>query len=58
MEAVRDKELHEAQNLLEYTAVFLIACQPTFQRCVLPASSGHGSTSQKILSFILAAVRT
>jgi hypothetical protein len=35
----------EAQNLLGCTAVFLIECR-------------HGSTSQKILSFIFAAVRT
>jgi hypothetical protein len=42
---------YEAQNLLGCTAVFLIECRPTFQRYVLPPSSGHGSTSQKILSF-------
>jgi hypothetical protein len=31
---------YEAQNLLGCTAVFLIECRPTFQRCVLPPSSG------------------
>jgi hypothetical protein len=31
----------DAQNLLGYTAVFLIGCWPTFQRCVLPPSSGR-----------------
>jgi hypothetical protein len=30
----------DAQNLLGYTAVFLIECRLTFQRCVLPPSSG------------------
>jgi hypothetical protein len=30
----------EAQNLLGCTAVFLIECQPTFQRYVLPPSTG------------------
>jgi hypothetical protein len=30
----------EAQNLLGCTAVFLIECRPTFQRYVLPSSSG------------------
>jgi hypothetical protein len=37
----------EVQNLLGCTAVFLIECRPTFQRCVLPPSSGShdlGST--------------
>jgi hypothetical protein len=29
---------YEAQNLLGCTAVFLIECRPTFQRCVLPPS--------------------
>jgi hypothetical protein len=32
---------YEAQNLLGYTAVFLIECRPTFQRYVLPPSSGQ-----------------
>jgi hypothetical protein len=27
---------YEAQNLLGCTAVFLIECRQTFQRCVLP----------------------
>jgi hypothetical protein len=31
----------EAQSLLGCTAVFLIGCRPTFQRCVLPPSSGQ-----------------
>jgi hypothetical protein len=31
---------YEAQNLLGYTAMFLIGCRPTFQRCVQPPSSG------------------
>jgi hypothetical protein len=31
----------EAQNLLGCTAVFLIECRPTFQRYVLPLSSGQ-----------------
>jgi hypothetical protein len=39
----RIRNENEAQNLLGCTAVFLLE---------------HGSTSQKILSFILAAVRT
>jgi hypothetical protein len=30
----------EVQSLLGCTAVFLIGCRPTFQRCVLPPSSG------------------
>jgi hypothetical protein len=30
-----------AQNLLGCTTVFLIGCRPTFQRCVLPPSSGR-----------------
>jgi hypothetical protein len=30
---------NEAQNLLGCTAVFLIECRQTFQRCVLPPSS-------------------
>jgi hypothetical protein len=30
----------EAQNLLRYTAAFLIECRPTFQRCMLPPLSG------------------
>jgi hypothetical protein len=32
---------YEAQNLLGCTAVFLIGCRPTFQRYVLPPSSGR-----------------
>jgi hypothetical protein len=39
----------EAQNLLGCTAMFLIECRPTFQRCVLPPSSGRwviASTSE------------
>jgi hypothetical protein len=32
---------YEAQSLLGCTAVFLIGCQPTFQRSVLPPSSGR-----------------
>jgi hypothetical protein len=32
---------YEAQNLLGCTAVFLIECQPTFRRYVLPPSSGR-----------------
>jgi hypothetical protein len=35
----RKVDLSEAQNLLGCTAVFLIECQPTFQRYVLPPSS-------------------
>jgi hypothetical protein len=31
---------YEAQNLLGCTAVFLIDCRPTFQRCVLLPLSG------------------
>jgi hypothetical protein len=34
---------YEAQNLLGCTAVFLIECRPTFQRCVLPSPSGQSS---------------
>jgi hypothetical protein len=38
----------EAQNLLGCNAMFLIGCRPTFQRCVLPPSSGrsHARTSE------------
>jgi hypothetical protein len=32
---------YEAQNLLGCTAMFLTECRPTFQRCVLPPSSGR-----------------
>jgi hypothetical protein len=32
---------YEALNLLGCTAVFLIECRPTFQRCVLPPSPGQ-----------------
>jgi hypothetical protein len=32
---------YEAQNLLGCTAVLLIECRPTFQRYVLPPSSGR-----------------
>jgi hypothetical protein len=35
----------EAQNFLGCTAVFLIRCRPTIQRCVLPPSSGPPSAS-------------
>jgi hypothetical protein len=31
----------EAQNILGCTAMFLIECRPTFQRYVLPPSSGR-----------------
>jgi hypothetical protein len=34
---------YEAQNILGCTAVFLIGCRPTFQRCVLLPSSGPSS---------------
>jgi hypothetical protein len=30
--------IYESQNLLGYTAMFLIGCRPTFQWCVLPPS--------------------
>jgi hypothetical protein len=38
---------YEAQNLLGCTAVFLIECRPTFQRYVLPQSSGRWEPSAK-----------
>jgi hypothetical protein len=34
-----------SQNLLGCTAVFLIEYRPTFQRCVLPPSSGNSVTT-------------
>jgi hypothetical protein len=34
------------QNLLGCTAMFLIECRPTFQRHVLPPSSGHPEDSE------------
>jgi len=37
----RRKLENEAQNILGCTAVFLIECRPTFQRYVLPPSSGR-----------------
>jgi hypothetical protein len=37
--------LNEAQSLLGCTAVFLIGCLPTFQRCILPPSSTAGVIS-------------
>jgi hypothetical protein len=37
----KQKLMYEAQNLLGCTGVFLIECQPTFQRYVLPPSSGQ-----------------
>jgi hypothetical protein len=36
-----EHDVPEAQNLLGCTAVFLIECRPTFQRYVLPPSSGR-----------------
>jgi hypothetical protein len=32
---------YEAQSLLGCTVMFLIGCRPTFQRCMLPPSSGQ-----------------
>jgi hypothetical protein len=40
-------EKNQAQNLLGCTAVFLIGCRSTFQRCVLPPSSGRWSVITK-----------
>jgi hypothetical protein len=34
------KTADEAQNILRCTAVFLIECQPTFQRYMLPQHQG------------------
>jgi hypothetical protein len=42
---------YEAQSLLGCTAVFLIECRPTFQRYVLPPSSGRRAL-MKILSLL------
>jgi hypothetical protein len=39
------KKSLEAQNLLGCTAVFLIRCRPTFQRCVVPPSSRRWGNS-------------
>jgi hypothetical protein len=41
MVKVERSDLLEAQNLLGSTAVFLIECRPTFQRYMLPPSSGQ-----------------
>jgi hypothetical protein len=35
--------VNEAQNLLGYTALYLIECRPSFQNYVLPPSSGRTS---------------
>jgi hypothetical protein len=37
--------LNEAQSVLGCTALFLIGCLPTFQRCMLPPSSTAGVIS-------------
>jgi hypothetical protein len=38
-------QIVEAQGLLGCTAVFLIGCRPTFQRCVLRPLSGDGGST-------------
>jgi hypothetical protein len=41
---------YEAQNLLGCTAVFLIECRPTFQRCVLLHHQGDDDLSRESYS--------
>jgi hypothetical protein len=43
----------EVQSLLEYTVVYSNRCRPTFQRCVLPPSSGQTSVLKGLLDWFI-----
>jgi hypothetical protein len=51
--SLRSSIVHEAPNLLGCTAVFLIECRSTFQRYVLPPSSGRVSCSVDLILIYL-----